>query len=137
MMACRSRAAQGDPRGAAEIDQHRAVAKRTQTAFNRALAAHHRLPARLGGVGDAARERAIALGALHQAGAAPKGIKAKTTGSPRSSCTPTSSAPERSRPGRHSTDRSKDSLAALADPDPSFAQHAAAYETVATATDQG
>ena len=59
-----------------EIDQARAAAARTSAAFNRALAAHHGLPARLRGLGEAAREHATALRALHQAGVAPKGIKA-------------------------------------------------------------
>ena len=60
-----------------EDDQLRAAASRTQTAFNRALAAHQGLPARLRGFGDAAREHAAALRALHQAGVAPRGIKAR------------------------------------------------------------
>ena len=59
-----------------EIDQARAAAARTSAAFNRALRAHHGLPARLRGLGEAAREHATALRALHQAGVAPKGTKA-------------------------------------------------------------
>ena len=41
-----------------EIDQARATAARTSAAFNRALRAHHGLPARLRGLGEAAREHA-------------------------------------------------------------------------------
>jgi Na+-transporting methylmalonyl-CoA/oxaloacetate decarboxylase gamma subunit len=118
-----------------EIDQRRAAAERTQTAFNRALAAHHGLPARLRGLGEAAREHATALRALHQAGVAPKGIKARDNWQP-----PLELHTDTLRPGAieswQALDRSfQGLLAALDDPDASFAQHAAAYETVAAATD--
>lgn len=118
-----------------EDDQLRAAASRTQTAFNRALAAHHGLPARLRGLGDAAREHAAALRALHQAGVAPKGIKARDDWQP-----PLELHTDTLRPGAiqswQALDRSfQGLLAALDDPDASFAYHAGAYETVAAATD--
>ena len=117
-----------------EDHQLRAAASRTQTAFNRALAAHHGLPARLRGLGDAAREHAAALRALHQAGVAPKGIKARDDWQP-----PLELHTDTLRPGAieswQALDRSfQGLLAALDDPDASFAHHAAAYETVAVAT---
>ena len=119
-----------------EVDQSRAAAARTSAAFNRALAAHHGLPARLRGLGEAAREHATALRALHQAGVAPKGITATDDWQP-----PVELHAENAlRPGAieswQALDRSfQGLLAALDDPDASFAHHAAAYETVATATD--
>jgi hypothetical protein len=119
-----------------EIDQARAAAVRTSAAFNRALRAHHGLPARLRGLGEAAREHATALRTLHQAGVAPKGIKATDDWQP-----PVELHAENAlRPGAieswQALDRSfQGLLAALDDPDASFAHHAAAYETVATATD--
>ena len=119
-----------------EIDQLRAAAEQTHTAFRRALAAHHGLPARLRGLGDAAREHATALRALHQAGVAPQGVKATDDWQP-----PVELRTDTLRPGAieswQALDRSfQGLLAALDDPDASFAQHAAAYETVAAATDQ-
>ena len=119
-----------------EIDQARATAVRTSAAFNRALAAHHGLPVRLRGLGQAAREHATALRALHQAGVAPKGIKATDDWQP-----PVELHAENAlRPGAieswQALDRSfQGLLAALDDPDASFAHHAAAYDTVGTATD--
>ena len=99
-------------------------------------AAHHGLPARLRGLGEAAREHATALRALHQAGVAPKGIKATADWQPPVEL----HADNTLRPGAieswQALDRSfQGLLAALDDPDASFAHHAAAYETVATATD--
>jgi hypothetical protein len=91
---------------------------------------------RLRGLGEAAREHATALRALHQAGVAPKGIKATDDWQP-----PVELHAENAlRPGAieswQALDRSfQGLLAALDDPDASFAHHAAAYETVATATD--
>ena len=119
-----------------EVDHARAKAAQTSTAFNRALAAHHGLPARLRGLGAAAREHAAALRALHQAGVAPKGIKATADWQP-----PVELHAENAlRPGAieswQALDRSfQGLLAALDDPDASFAHHATAYETVANATD--
>jgi hypothetical protein len=119
-----------------EIDQARAAAARTSAAFNRALAAHRGLPARLRGLGEAAREHATALRALHQAGVAPKGSKATDEWQP-----PVELHAENAlRPGAieswQALDRSfQGLLAALDDPDASFAHHATAYDTVATATD--
>jgi ClpX C4-type zinc finger len=119
-----------------ETDQLRAAAKSTQAAFSRALAAHRGLPARLRGLGDAAREHATALRALHHAGLAPKGVKARDDWQP-----PVELHTETLRPGAveswQALDRSfQGLLAALDDPDASFAGHAAAYETVAAATDK-
>ena len=119
-----------------EIDQRRAAADRTQTAFNRALTAHRGLPALLRGLGDAAREHATALRALHQAGVAPQGVKARDDWQP-----PIELRTDARRPGAIETWQALDRafqglLAALDDPDASFAQHATAYETVAAATDQ-
>lgn len=113
-----------------ETDRAQAAAARTSAAFNRALRA------RLRGLGEAAREHATALRALHQAGVAPKGIKAAEDWQP-----PVELHAENAlRPGAieswQALDRSfQGLLAALDDPDASFAHHAAAYETVATATD--
>jgi hypothetical protein len=119
-----------------EPEQARATAARTSAAFNRALAAHHGLPARLRGLGEAAREHATALRALHHAGVAPKGIKATDDWQPPVEL----HADNTLRPGAieswQALDRSfQGLLAALDDPDASFAHHAAAYETVAGATD--
>jgi hypothetical protein len=92
-----------------EIEQAGAAAARTSAAFNRAL---------------------------HQAGVAPKGIKATDDWQP-----PVELHAENAlRPGAieswQALDRSfQGLLATLDDPDASFAHHAAAYETVATATD--
>jgi hypothetical protein len=119
-----------------ETDELRDTAKRTQAAFNRALAAHHGLPARLRGLGDAAREHATALRALHQAGLVPEGVKARDDWQP-----PVELRTDTLRPGAieswQALDRSfQGLLAALDDPDASFAEHAAAYDAVAAATDQ-
>ncbi len=119
-----------------ETDELRDTAKRTQAAFNRALAAHHGLPARLRGLGEAAREHANALRALHQAGLVPEGVKARDDWRP-----PVELRTETLRPGAieawQALDRSfQGLLAALDDPDASFGEHAAAYDAVAAATDQ-
>jgi hypothetical protein len=118
-----------------ETDHLRAAAENTQAAFNRALAAHHGLPVRLRGLGEAAREHAAALRALHQAGLVPRGVKARHdwqppvelhTGTLRPGATESWQALDRSFQGL---------LAALDDPDATFVQHAAAYEAVAAPTD--
>ena len=119
-----------------ETDELRDTAKRTQAAFNRALAAHHGLPARLRGLGEAAREHANALRALHQAGLVPERVKARDDWRP-----PVELRTETLRPGAveawQALDRSfQGLLAALDDPDASFGEHAAAYDAVAAATDQ-
>jgi Na+-transporting methylmalonyl-CoA/oxaloacetate decarboxylase gamma subunit len=119
-----------------ENDALRDTAKRTQASFNRALAAHHGLPARLRGLGETAREHATALRALHHAGLLPEGVKARDDWKP-----PVELRTETLRPGAiecwQALDRSfRGLLAALDDPDASFAEHAAAYDTVAAATDQ-
>ncbi len=119
-----------------ETDQLRDTAKRTQESFNRALAASHGLPARLRGLGDAAREHAAALRALHQAGLVPQGVKARDDWQP-----PVELRTETPRPGAieswQALDRSfQGLLAALDDADASFAEHAGAYDAVAAATDQ-
>ena len=119
-----------------ETDQPRETAKRTQESFNRALAASHGLPARLRGLGEAAREHANALKALHQAGHVPQGVKVRDDWR-----APAELRSDTLRPGAvecwQALDRSfQGLLAVLDDPDASFVEHAAAYETVAAATDQ-
>ena len=119
-----------------ETDQPRETAKRTQESFNRALAASHGLPARMRGLGEAAREHANALKALHQARHMPQGIRARDDWRP-----PVELRTDTLRPGAvecwQALDRSfQGLLAALDDPDASFAEHAAAYDAVAAATDQ-
>jgi ClpX C4-type zinc finger len=119
-----------------ETDELRDTAKSTEASFNRALAAHHGLTARLRGLGDAAREHATALRALHQAGLVPQGVRARDDWQP-----PVELRTKTLRPGAieswQALDRSfQGLLATLDDPDASFGEHAAAYDTVAAATDK-
>jgi RNA polymerase-binding transcription factor DksA len=98
--------------------------------------AHHDLPARLRGLGDAAREHAAALRALHNEGFAPKGVQARDDWE-----APLELHTDTLRPGAIESWQALDRafqglLAALDDPDASFAHHATAFETLAAATDQ-
>ena len=119
-----------------ETDELRETAKRTQESFNRALAASHGLSARLRGLGEAAREHANALRALHQAGFVPQGAKVRDDWR-----APVELRTDTLRPGAvecwQALDRSfQGLLAALDDPDAGFAEHAGAYDTVAAAADK-
>jgi ClpX C4-type zinc finger len=118
------------------IDRFDAAVERTDVLFVRALEAHEGPAGRLRGLGVAAREHAATLRALHQRGIAPQRVKAKDEWEP-----PHELHADTPRPGpvKHwqALDRAFQGLLAVLDaPDASFAQHAAAYEKVATATDQ-
>ena len=107
--------------------------ERTQAVLGRALSAHMSLRARLAAVGDSALEHAQALQRLNQVGRAPRGVRANADWRP-----PPELSRDLPRPGAadawQALDRSFDALlAALDDPEASFADHARAYGAVSRA----
>jgi hypothetical protein len=102
----------------------------TQAAVVRALSAHRNLRARLVAVSDSALEHAHALERLHEAGLVPSGVRANADWRP-----PPELSRDLPRPGApeawQALDRSFDALlAALDEPEASFADHARAYTAV-------
>lgn len=109
---------------------------RTQAAVGRSLNAHMSLRARLVAVSDSALEHAQALEQLHQAGLAPRGVRANADWRP-----PPELSRDLPRPGApeawQALDRSFDALlAALDEPEASCVEHARAYTAVGRAARQ-
>lgn len=76
---------------------------RTQAVVGRSLNAHVSLQARLVAVSDSALEHAQVLERLHEAGMAPRRVRANADWQPRRNSRATSHAPVRPRRGRHLT----------------------------------
>jgi hypothetical protein len=124
-----------DETESAEVERERLVEaySTTQAAVVRALSAHRSLRARLVAVSDSALEHAHAHERLHEAGLVPSGVRANADWRP-----PPELSRDLPRPGApeawQALDRSFDALlAALDEPEASFADHARAYAAVGRA----
>jgi hypothetical protein len=109
------------------------TAQRTDAAVARALRAHVSLRARLVGVADSAADHVQALERLHDVGVLPQGLRANADWR-----APAELSRDLPRPGPEecwqALDRSFDGvLAALDDPEATFAEHALAYAAVGVA----
>jgi hypothetical protein len=122
-----------------EVERERPLVEaydRTQAAVGRSLSAHMSLRARLVAVSDSALEHAQALERLHDAGLAPRGVRANAEWRP-----PPELSRDLPRPGApeawQALDRSFDALlASLDEPEASCADHARAYTAVGRAARQ-
>jgi hypothetical protein len=115
------------------LERRHEDASRSLAALARALSAHTSLRARVAGVAESAGEHAQALTRLHEAGVAPRNVRANERWRP-----PAELSRDLPRPGPEpawqALDRAFEALlATLDDPQASFADHAHAYQGVADA----